>query len=138
MWPEEFHETIPILAANENLTYFRGVRRAQDASDDSISLVRGFMESIPLPQGGFPGWSRICFVIYVVDLEIFRFYGGNMDDEKKRASWLPEDDWPLILINCHSIRGYEGVMLPGRRIIIGRYVDMLDTDTRGPFILWDI
>ena len=61
-----------------------------------------------------------------------------MDGEEEEASWLPEDDWPPILMDSYSIRGYEGVILPGGRIIIGRYVDMLDVDTRGPFILWDI
>lgn len=55
------------------------------------------------------------------------------------ALWFPKERWPPnSLEDFNSIHGYEGVMLPGERIIIGRFVDLHNTYDRGPFIFWDL
>ena len=53
--------------------------------------------------------------------------------------WFPEEDWPPLTLETdfHWIHGYEGVLFPGGRMMIGRFVDMVETDARGPFIFWD-
>jgi hypothetical protein len=38
------------------------------------------------------------------------------------------------------VHGYEGVILPGARIMLGRWMDLknMDASGRGPFIFWDV
>ncbi|RMJ28318.1 hypothetical protein PHISP_00795 [Aspergillus sp. HF37] len=140
-WPFIFDDIIPIQGPTQNCSFFRGIKHTH-GSNDEPRLVRGFMEPVPLPQGGFPGWNRICFAIYKANREIFPVYdtgeGEGTEDGTlvfPNEACLPTD----FQLDFHSIRLYEGMMLPGGRIIVGRYVDMLDAEERGgPFIFWDI
>jgi hypothetical protein len=34
------------------------------------------------------------------------------------------------------LHGYEAVIVPGGRMMLGRWVDMKEPDARGPFIFW--
>jgi hypothetical protein len=98
------------------------------------------MEPVPLPQGDIPGWNRICFAIYKANRETLPVYGTGVGEGAEGEMLVfPDEAWPGdFQFDFHSVRLYEGMMLPGGRIIVGRYVDMLDAEGGGPFMLWDI
>lgn len=86
-----------------------------DYDDDFYSL--GWLNPLP-EQGGIPGWQRITLMKHFLD---------EFEQE------IEED----------NLWAYEGVVLPGGRIILGRWwyatdeVDF-DNDYNGPFILWAV
>lgn len=129
------------MGKDEDRTYFRGIKTTHGINDDSKCLVRGFIERIPKPQGEFPGWKRIGFAIYEPNRENLKLFEASTGDEAgDEAPLFPEEHWPPIFLETdfNSIYGYEGVMLPGERIIMGRFANMLETSDRGPFIFWDL
>lgn len=79
----------------------------------------GWLNPLP-PQQGIPGWQRFGMAVYDPG------NGGSESGE------------PLIV--------YEGIVLPGENIILGRWVgrwgihqggDPMDGDPSGPFIAWN-
>lgn len=98
--------------------------------------VRGFFEVIPEPQGQIPGWIRICFLSYLKYGDD-AYYDGTTayDDEEDGALYL--DD------GLESVYGFEGVVLPGGKIVLGQYWDMANEEEdeekceRGPSIYWE-
>lgn len=95
------------------------------------------MESIPQRQGGFSGWNRICFAIFKPKWENLGVSAEPTGrEETEDALRFLEGFWPAF--DFEWVKGYEGVMLPGERIFIGRWLDMRAVDDRGPFIFWDI
>ena len=76
----------------------------------------GRMHAIP-PQGGIPGFQRITFLKFFLN-------NGEYDSS--------------------SIWAYEGCVLPGNRVIVGRWWWIADEDISenevpsGPFLLWNI
>ena len=64
---------------------------------------------------------------------------GEEAGDGGKIPWFPNELWPPCDLQSDftSINGYEGVMLPGERIIMGRFVDMIQTSDRGPFVFWD-
>lgn len=135
-----FDDKISLLGGEENRTYFRGTQRTHGANDNATHFVFGVMESIPQPQGGFSGWNRICFAICDLNWANLEGYGTTIGNEAgEDPLQFLEDIWPPFDLGYFNwIHGYEGVMLPGERIIIGQYMDMAQEDDRGPFIIWDI
>ncbi|KAF2832993.1 hypothetical protein CC86DRAFT_338057 [Ophiobolus disseminans] len=83
--------------------------------DDDFKAI-GWLNALP-PQQGIPGWQRITFMKHFME---------DLDAEEQDNLWA-----------------YEGVVLPGGRIIIGRWwyasenVDY-SKDYNGPFILWAV
>ncbi|KAH7414389.1 hypothetical protein DE146DRAFT_763127 [Phaeosphaeria sp. MPI-PUGE-AT-0046c] len=83
--------------------------------DDDFKAI-GWLNPLP-DQHGVPGWQRITFMKHFVD---------DFDQMEQDNLWA-----------------YEGVVLPGGRIILGRWwyasdeVDM-NQDYNGPFILWAV
>ncbi|KAJ8109151.1 hypothetical protein OPT61_g7670 [Boeremia exigua] len=81
--------------------------------DDDFHAI-GWLNALP-DQCGIPGWQRITFM---------KHFAEDLDDVDDDNLWA-----------------YEGVVLPGGRIIVGRWwfasetVDF-DRDYNGPFILW--
>jgi hypothetical protein len=81
-----------------------------------LAYLYGLIHAVP-PQEGIPGFQRISFLKFFPD-------NGYFDPE--------------------SIWAYEGCVLPGNRIIVGRWWwvssgHVLDDDTlSGPFIYWNI
>lgn len=57
---------------------------------------------------------------------------------------FPEEKWPPIILDEDFIwiYGYEGVILPGGRTMMGRSMDLINFGNekcdRGPFIFWDV
>ncbi|KAL6708480.1 hypothetical protein ACN47E_002743 [Coniothyrium glycines] len=83
--------------------------------DDDFSAV-GWLNPLPTQQG-IPGWKRITFMKHFLE---------DVDDHELDNLWA-----------------YEGVVLPGGRIILGRWWFCTDqgdahNDYNGPFILWAV
>ncbi|KAJ5426642.1 hypothetical protein N7465_001712 [Penicillium sp. CMV-2018d] len=123
-WPQKCSEIMPLAGGPDTKrTYFEGRQRAYNGPDEGGNHVFGFTEEIAAPHGGFAGWMRICFILAEGDED-------DEDDEEKTPSLLMEiEGW---------IHGYEGVIIPGGRMMLGRWLDMKATYARGPFIFWDV
>jgi len=85
-----------------------------DLEDDFNAI--GWLNALPA-QSGIPGWQRITFMKHFMD---------DFDSDDEDNLWA-----------------YEGVVLPGGRIILGRWWYASDTvnfsaDYNGPFILWAV
>ncbi|RAL16544.1 uncharacterized protein BO97DRAFT_456195 [Aspergillus homomorphus CBS 101889] len=63
-WPPLFEAIIPTQGQDTNRIYYRGMQVTHGSFDNTLYLARGFVESIHVPQGGFPDWCRICFILY--------------------------------------------------------------------------
>ena len=107
------------------------VGTGMDLEDDFHAI--GWLNALP-DQCGIPGWQRITFM---------KHFAENLDD-----------------VDSDNLWAYEGVVLPGGRIIVGRWwfasetvdfdvsfslyacsgrstsTDMEQKDYNGPFILW--
>ncbi|RJE25514.1 hypothetical protein PHISCL_02126 [Aspergillus sclerotialis] len=139
-WPALFDEIISILGTSADRVYFRGI---QGINEDSTNLIRGFIEPIMQQQGEFSGWKRICFAIYKpnsMNLGSTESFTGEEAGDADEIPWFSNEFWPPYVLQSDfsSINGYEGVLLPGGRIMMGRFVDMIQTSDRGPFIFWDL
>ncbi|KAJ5704693.1 hypothetical protein N7536_000382 [Penicillium majusculum] len=126
-WPEKCNKIIPLAGGPDTKrTYFEGKQRAYDSPNEVANHVFGFTEEIAAPHGGFGGWMRICFVL--VD--------GEQDDEDDEDD---EEKTPSLLMESEGwIHGYEAAIIPGGRMMLGRWLDMKATYAKGPFIFWDV
>ena len=98
---------------------FSGGERLYTHSD-----IIGSLHAIP-PQQGIPGWQRIVFA---------RFSGVGS------AVYRLHNDADLAR-GLKDLRFYEGVVLPGGKIMLGRWWDPLHPDPEkpsGPFIYWAV
>ncbi|KAJ5790369.1 uncharacterized protein N7518_007380 [Penicillium psychrosexuale] len=120
-WPKQCSKIMP-LAKGRNIkrAYFDGKQRAYSGAHEAGNHVFGFTEEIAVTHGGFEGWMRICFIIAEAD---------EGDEEKHSLLVMDGPGW---------IHGYEAVIIPGGRMMLGRWVDMKETGARGPFIFWDV
>ncbi|KAF1826213.1 uncharacterized protein K489DRAFT_109686 [Dissoconium aciculare CBS 342.82] len=134
-WPKEFedclHSLTPLKGSPRNVTRSqdRSVDNSQtlafppqritcrelfgeeeDGDDAEVFHADGYLTALP-PQSGIPGFIRVTMMKYKLEA------GGTF-----REHWA-----------------YEGVMLPGRQMIIGRwwqpFVPEAAADS-GPFIMW--
>ncbi|KAI4707779.1 hypothetical protein J4E89_007407 [Alternaria sp. Ai002NY15] len=88
--------------------------KGEDLDDEYKAL--GWLNPLP-PQGGVPGWQRITFM---------KHFTEDYDHPNEDNLWA-----------------YEGVVLPGGRIILGRWwfasePGRNDMEYNGPFILWAV
>ncbi|KAF7713073.1 Uncharacterized protein PECH_008480 [Penicillium ucsense] len=124
-WPAICNRVMPInTGANVVRKYFQGVQ-AELNEEDEENPVFGFTETIAREYGGIPGWMRICFAICEEGTET------SGPAQNNAANTVDNDDmW---------VHGYEGLVLPGERTMIGRWLDLKMTDGggRGPFIFWN-
>ncbi|KAJ5906225.1 uncharacterized protein N7473_003141 [Penicillium subrubescens] len=130
-WPDQCKRIIPLHdGPNTIRTYLRGTQSTLNG-DPADNPVFGFTETIARPYGGFPGWTRICFAICEESDDI-----SDQDDEM--AMVVDADDGSDDTYRW--VHGYEGVILPGGRIKLGRWMDLknMDASGRGPFIFWDV
>ncbi|KUM62002.1 hypothetical protein ACN42_g5123 [Penicillium freii] len=126
-WPQKCSKIMPLAGGPDTKrTYFEGKQRSYNGLDEGGNHVFGFTEEIAAPHGGFEGWMRICFILAEGDEDD----EDDEDDEEKTPSLLMEiEGW---------IHGYEAVIIPGGRMMLGRWLDMKATHARGPFIFWDV
>lgn len=81
--------------------------------DESAFLTDGWMNTLP-SQNGVPGWKRVTMMKYFVE-----------DDTNE--------------VNYDALWAYEGIMLPGGKVIVGRWWSASADGEKpysGPFILW--
>ncbi|PLB34012.1 putative MFS myo-inositol transporter [Aspergillus candidus] len=136
-WPRIFQNVIPLLGEDSTRSYFRGYQSS--SVDESVNLVRGFVEAVKSPQGGFPGWRRVCFALYETHTGQIDPQGEDyMEVFVNKSRLFPREPWPPFDLETDFlwIHGYEGLVLPGGQIMVGQWVDMVDTRARGPFIFW--
>ncbi|EMD00714.1 hypothetical protein BAUCODRAFT_61254, partial [Baudoinia panamericana UAMH 10762] len=132
IWPPLFEEHLHSLAPPENRLKTRAQHRTTvtrslapfkpinfqfsgEGHDSTEAFrARGWLNALP-PQQGIPGWQRMTMMKYFEDPDT-----GTIDED---AMWA-----------------YEGVVLPGGQIIIGRWWSPGDGRGEhmysGPFILW--
>ncbi|KAJ5214583.1 hypothetical protein N7449_001752 [Penicillium cf. viridicatum] len=129
-WPKQCSKIIPLAGGPDTKrTYFEGKQRAYNGPDEAGNPVFGFTEEIAAPHGGFGGWTRICFIIAE----------GDEDDEDDEDDEEDEEKTPSLLMEGAGwIHGYEAVIIPGGRMMLGRWLDMKATYAKGPFIFWDV
>jgi hypothetical protein len=120
-WPQECCEIIPLIGGSDTKrTYFKGKQWIHGSLDDSGNHVFGFTEEIDVAHGGLWGWTRICFTIVEA---------AEDEGDDNPFNWsLDSEYW---------VHGYEAVIIPGGRLMLGRWLDMHDTGAKGPFIFWD-
>lgn len=78
----------------------------------------GFVEPMEREYGELPGWSRICFAIC------------------EKIEGIEQSSWSSA--SSRWVHGYEAVIIPGGRLMLGWWIDMKNTSGRGPFIFWDV
>lgn len=98
------------------------------------------MEASQTAQGGFAAWQRVCFAIYEANREVLPLLEDHGPPSDGEIGWLPNEMWPPVDLESDfaCIHGYEGQLVPGGQIMMGQWIDMLDTTGRGPFIFWDV
>ena len=74
----------------------------------------GRIHALP-PQAGIPGWQRVCMMKEMPNGESSKYGVGQTE------TWA-----------------YEGIVLPGGQIIIGRWFDPNNDSYSGPFIFWQV
>ncbi|KAJ5963367.1 uncharacterized protein N7479_003243 [Penicillium vulpinum] len=132
-WPEQCNKIIPIASVPDTMrTYFNGKQRGYGGVHEEENPVFGFTEDIPAQHGGFGGWTRICFMILEAEEE-----EGEEEEEEEEEE---DDEMPFspVMDGEGWIHGYEAVIIPGGRMMLGRWVDMKEPEARGPFIFWDV
>ncbi|KAK2788938.1 hypothetical protein FQN52_006471 [Onygenales sp. PD_12] len=169
VWPPLFnsaHPISPTIPAASRI-YFHGTQSpctqpnhppTPPTTATTQERILGFTEPLP-SQSSIPGWRRICFIIYTVNAEsvLAETYDtntvdgdGNVVDDgvngEGREEWFPST-WATDYFLLAD--GYEGVVLPGGGIMMGRWVDLIGTEGEGemgmgtgvradmgPFIFW--
>lgn len=125
-WPDICNHIIPLYGNPETKrTYFQGIQSTLNG-DPAENPMFGFTEAIAHPYGGFAGWTRICFAIC-----------EEPDDDSDSDVIMEDGDDSE---DNYWVHAYEGVILPGGRIMLGRWMDLknMDASGRGPFIFWDL
>ncbi|KZM28198.1 hypothetical protein ST47_g682 [Ascochyta rabiei] len=128
-WPLIFEERLKSLRSNleSNVPLkTQGRSKFKDAAGGNLQFMGtgtdleddfraiGWLNALP-DQCGIPGWQRITFM---------KHFAEDLDD-----------------VDSDNLWAYEGVVLPGGRIIVGRWWFASETvdfnrDYNGPFILW--
>ncbi|GAE00271.1 hypothetical protein ACLA_045390, partial [Paecilomyces variotii No. 5] len=140
-WPALFKDIVPLLGPDSQRRHFRGLQGLHSLNNRTSYPVRGFIESILSAQGGLKGWTRICFVIYNPNREFLKLISSEDDKEdgEGEKAQFPDEEWPPISwSDFHWAFGYEGAVLPGGNIMLGKWVNLLETNDTGPFIFWCI
>ncbi|TPX20095.1 hypothetical protein DIZ76_017892 [Coccidioides immitis] len=127
-WPELFErEEFPYSAADDiHREWYSG----EQFGDGDTYKVLGFSECLPGKQGGFPGWKRVCFMIYeYTDQGYETCLGAGALGNWEPGNWVENFAWAY---------GYEGAVLQGSRIMMGRWRKMMSQEwDGGPFIFWE-
>ncbi|KAJ6164298.1 hypothetical protein N7470_002970 [Penicillium chermesinum] len=117
-WPDECNVIIP-QEEGAHREYFSGVQSTYGYKSAENPLF-GFTEPITAAYGGFHGWTRICFAIC-----------EQVDGDERGTGEHNSARW---------VHGYEAIVIPGGRMMLGRWVDMKEPtgSGRGPFVFWDV
>lgn len=119
-WPQTCREIIPLVGSKTRRVYFEGKQNIHGITDEDDNTVFGFTEDIDVTYGEFSGWTRICFTIWQGDASV---------NYAAFRTAIAEAEW---------VHSYEALIIPGGRVMLGRWVDTKDQTGRGPFIFWDV
>lgn len=117
-WPEACKRIIPLGGGPETKRVAFNGRQGYYSENEESNHVFGFTEDIEVAHGDFSGWKRICFAIC-----------QDVDDQVSNHLAPDTEGWVHI---------YEAVIIPGGRIMLGRWVDLKEPLAKGPFIFWDV
>ena len=101
---------------------------SEEGRDPWHKGISGILHNLP-DQFGIPAFQRVSFMAYGLDSPITR---------EEAASLANEDRYKQL---NESFECYEGVVLPGGNIILGRWWTPFDNEDQynvGPFILWAV
>jgi hypothetical protein len=98
----------------------KALRIEGDGTDNEEDFyMDGWLNPLPM-QHGVPGWMRVTMMKYFVE-------EGEHEEE---------------IIDTEALWAYEGVMMPGGKIVVGRWWCPTDGNGArmysGPFILWNV
>jgi hypothetical protein len=122
----------PVLTPKKEVNYLQFTGYGNDAERFQCS---GIVHPLP-PQHGIPGWQRVTLMKYFDPLS-----SGPRDLATSPTSGdgIAFDDDVGINSGCWA---YEGVVLPGGMIMLGRWWspmdDMEERHCMGPFIFWNV
>ncbi|KAF3043202.1 hypothetical protein E8E12_008394 [Didymella heteroderae] len=125
-WPQLFEQRLKSLRQTPESGTLQGRNKAKDYANTNLQFTGtgmdleddfqaiGWLNALP-DQCGIPGWQRITFM---------KHFAEDLDD-----------------VDSDNLWAYEGVVLPGGRIIVGRWwfaseIINYNDDYNGPFILW--
>ncbi|KAK4697460.1 hypothetical protein P7C71_g612, partial [Lecanoromycetidae sp. Uapishka_2] len=98
----------------------------------------GILHPLP-PQHEIPGWQRITMMKYFDDVSPNSSPAGAGSDNSSASKGFQLDDDVSLNDGCWA---YEGVVLPGGMIILGRWWSPMDQTRKrccmGPFIFWNV
>ncbi|OJJ49623.1 hypothetical protein ASPZODRAFT_163714 [Penicilliopsis zonata CBS 506.65] len=139
-WPPVFQQVLPFMDGPENRVYFKGTRgeKCATAKVEERYPLRGFVEPFRHPQGEIPGWKRVCWAVYYPKSRELPLVPHDAVDQEI-DSWFPQEVWPPTGIedDFYELYFFEGVVLPGGRVMLGYWQDALWQEGDGPFIFWD-
>ncbi|KAL4870639.1 hypothetical protein BDV12DRAFT_207388 [Aspergillus spectabilis] len=145
-WPELFAEyAIPFNSCGKHKpTFFRGTQTYHGSAGNRSTPVRGFFEEVRF-GGLWDVWWHICFVAYERPANLLLDNGSgsgasNTQGQEETSGSFFNEAWPPVDINLDftSVYLYEGLVVPGRSLIIGQWSDMRADEGAGPFIFWSI
>ncbi|CAG8156699.1 unnamed protein product [Penicillium salamii] len=113
-WPAACNKIVPLYEGLKTKRVpFAGKQDTYATQEENH--VFGFLEHMEVAYGGISGWQRICFTIC-----------ERLGDEFAEAK-DGTDGWVHI---------YEALLIPGGRLMVGRWVDLKEPSAKGPFIFW--
>ena len=122
----------PVLSPKKGINYLQFGGSGNDAEHFQCS---GIVHPLP-PQHGIPGWQRVTIMKY---FDPIKRAGGPATPSTSDDGYDFDDDDVTVNNGCWC---YEGVVLPGGMIMLGRWWSpMDDADERhcmGPFIFWNV
>ncbi|KAL5332443.1 hypothetical protein BJX70DRAFT_392987 [Aspergillus crustosus] len=135
-WPKLFSDYFASFSGcpQHKPTLLRGIQTYHGSAGTRSTPVRGFVEEVRC-TGLWAVWWHICFVAYERPPELL--LDGNSG---QGSGSLFNEIWPLVDINADftSIYMYEGVIVPGKSLILGQWSDFRRNEGAGPFIFWNI
>ena len=108
-------------------------------------ICKGVVHPLP-PQNGIPGWQRITLLKYFKPVSTPGFTPVNEDPfgqapEDEHFDWANEDNLDHVEIDLMNTWAYEGVVLPGGHMMLGRWWSPLNDEEMlctGPWIFWNV
>ncbi|CAG8380030.1 unnamed protein product [Penicillium salamii] len=113
-WPKACNKIVPLFEGLKTKRVpFEGIQDAYGGTEGNH--IFGFVEDMEIAYGGISGWQRICFTLC-------ERLGDEVAEVKEGT-----DGWVHI---------YEALLIPGGRLMVGRWVDLKEPSAKGPFIFW--
>ncbi|KAL4879807.1 hypothetical protein BJY04DRAFT_219887 [Aspergillus karnatakaensis] len=148
-WPDLIKGYAGRITHDGQPVYFRGTQTYHGSGGSRTGPVRGFIEEAQ--DSGISGvWWHICFISYerlphLLLEDSSPFLANNKENIGGSAHFFKEV-WPPtdFFSEFNSLHLYEGVLVPGGCLMLGRWSDLLLKEeggvfeSEGPFIYWNV